>query len=406
MAGMRFEQADTVRTTTGVARGPIDYDSSTFGVVFDTPVKGLRGYVSYATNAKINFDTNRDIFNNTLPVGRGVSKEVGLKFGLWDDRVSGNVNYYISEAQNFTASLGGTRDDIDPPGINGRNGGASYLYSKKSDGFGLTLSMRPTRNWEIRLNYSEANGSERSDVTLPTFYNDEFNTTTFNGEQVVAIKNAAGGSLAPLLVPSNPLDAASAMVPLTVAMMRDVNSPYFAQLDPESGRITNADALSLRTPGVGTGRTGAPIADHQLGFVSPSGGELIVRRAGEPTTGYAEHSYSWVNRYQFREGRLRGVAAGLVTTYQQKYRGYAYTDAAAGGVRRIFFYPDKFLNSAFVRYAFKLPRNIRASAQINVANLFDENTIVRLKRSTDGTFRYAYYLTSPRKISFTTSFSF
>lgn len=403
MAGMRFEEADTIRTTTGVVRGPISYDSSTFGAVFDTPVRGIRGYASYATNAKINFDNNRDIYNNALPVGRGVSKEVGLKFAMWEDRVSGNVNYYISEAQNFTATLGGLRDDVDPAGINGRNGGAAYLYSKKSDGFGLTLSTRPVRNWEMRINYAEANGSERSDVTLPTFYNDEFNTTTVNGQQVVALR-AAGGAATPLMVPSNPLDPNSPATALTVAMLRDASSPYFANLDPESGRIINADALRLTTPGVGTGRTGLPISDHQLGFVAPSAGGIIVRRAGEPTVGYAERSYSWINRYQFREGKLKGLVVGLSTTYQQKYRGYAYTDAADGGARKIFYYPDKFLNNAFARYPFKLPKGIRASAQINVTNLFDDNTVVRLLRSTDGTFRYAYYQNSPRKISLTASF--
>jgi hypothetical protein len=37
MAGFRFETADTVRVTTGVAKGPIDYDSATLGAVCDTP---------------------------------------------------------------------------------------------------------------------------------------------------------------------------------------------------------------------------------------------------------------------------------------------------------------------------------------------------------------------------------
>ena len=80
---------------------------STLGAVFDTPVKGVRGYASYATNAKINFDTTRDIYNEPLPPGRGVSKDIGLKFGRGEYGLSGNINYYVSEAQNFTATLGG-----------------------------------------------------------------------------------------------------------------------------------------------------------------------------------------------------------------------------------------------------------------------------------------------------------
>ena len=44
-------------------------------------------------------------------------------FSLWDDRLSGNLTYYVSEAKNFTGTLGAFRDDVDPDGINGRNGG-------------------------------------------------------------------------------------------------------------------------------------------------------------------------------------------------------------------------------------------------------------------------------------------
>ena len=62
----------------------------------------------------------------------------------------------------------GVQNDIDPLGINGRNArtaaATSYLYNIKSDGFGVTLSMRPTRTWEVRFNYTAANGYERSSV--------------------------------------------------------------------------------------------------------------------------------------------------------------------------------------------------------------------------------------------------
>ena len=80
-------------------------------------------------------------WDEPLPPGKGVSKDVGFKFDLFERRISGNVNYYQSEAQNFTATFG-NRDDVDPNGINGRHGGNAYTYSKKSDGFNLTLVRR------------------------------------------------------------------------------------------------------------------------------------------------------------------------------------------------------------------------------------------------------------------------
>lgn len=405
MIGFRDEEADTTRTTTGVFRGPIAYDGTTMGMVFDTPLSGVRGYVNYATNGKISFDTNRDIWNNPLPAGRGVSKEVGLKFSLWDHRLSGNVNYYISEAKNFTAGLGGARNDIDPPGINGRHGGANYLYSKTSDGFGASLSMKPHRSWQVILNFTMADGSERTDVALPTFYNDEFNTMTHQGQTVVAVKDAAG-SLTPLLVPVDPANAESDKMALSVAMMKDPNSPYFAQLDPESGYILNAQALQLDTPGVGTTRHGLPLSDHQLGFVSPSGGTIVVRRAGEKTIGYPEQSFSLINRYQFSEGRLKGLVVGLTTVFQRKLRGYMYNDLADGNTRKMFYLPDRLLNNLFVVYNYRLFGRYPASAQLNVANLLDENKVYYMLRSSDGTVRYSNYANTPRKISVTTSFSF
>jgi outer membrane receptor protein involved in Fe transport len=406
MAGYRAEEASALRSTTGLKRGPISYDSLTTGAVIDTPLKGVRVSLNYATNAKINFDTTRDIYNQPLPPGKGVSKDIGLKFGLWGDRVSGNFNYYISEAQNFTASLGGTQNDIDPNGINGRNGGAAYTYSKTSDGYNLTLSARPLRGWEVRVNFATANGSERSDVVLPQFYNDQFNTTAVGGQTVVGVRATAGAAVTPLLVPADPRNPAAGQIPLSLAMMKDPTSPYFAQLDLESGQILNADALGLLTPGVGTNTTGLPITDHQLGFVSPSGGTLIVRRAGEKTIGYAERAYSLINRFQFSEGRLRGLVVGLSSSLRENHRGYMYTDAADGGKRKMYYFPDRMLHDLFAVYRLKPWGKVRTTLQINVSNLLDANEVMYMVRSTNGTLRYAQWLNSPRKLAVTTTVNF
>ena len=406
MVGYRAEEASGFRTNTGLLRGPITYDSLTTGAVIDTPVRGVRLSLNYATNAKINFDTTRDIYNQSLPPGKGVSKDVGLKFGLWQDRLSGNVNYYQSEAQNFTATLGATQNDVDPNGINGRNGGPSYTYSKTSDGYNISLSTRPLKGWEIRINFATANGSERSDVVLPQFYNDQFNTTTVNGQTAVGVRATAGGTVTPLLVRADPRNPSSAQIPLTIAMMKDPTSPYVAQLDVESGQILNADTLGLLTPVPTPGVTGLPLAQHQLGFVSPSGGSLIVRRAGEKTFGYAERSYSLINRYQFDQGALRGLVVGLSSSLRDNQRGYMYTDAADANKRKMFYYPDRLLHDFFAVYRFKPVGRLRPTLQMNIANLLDANEVVYLVRSTNGTLRYAQWLNSPRKLTVTTTVNF
>lgn len=406
MAGYRSEEASTFRVNTGLKRGPITYDSLTTGFVLDTPIRGLRVSANYSTNAKINFDTGRDIYDQILPVGKGESRDVGLKFDLFERRISGNLNYYISEAQNFIGALGALRDDIDPNGINGRNGGGNFIFDRTSDGFNLTLSSRPLRGWEVRINFATANGSERSDVILPQFYNDKFNTTTVAGQAVVGVRAAAGAAVVPLLVPSDPRDPTSAPVPLSLAMMRDPNSPYFATIDPDSGQILNAQTLGLLTAGVGTNETGLPITEHQLGFVSPSAGVIVVRRAGERTVNYAERSYSLVNRYQFSEGRLRGVVFGLSTSLRENHRAYMYNDAADGGKRKTFYFPNRLLHDFYVVYRFSPTRRVRASVQLNIANLLDANEVLYLRSGTNGTLRYAQWFNAPRKFSLTTSVAY
>ena len=157
---------------------------------------------------------------------------------------------------------------------------------------------------------------------------------------------------------------------------------------------------------VGTGVNGLPITDHQLGFVSPSGGKLIVRRSGEATVGYAEKSYSWINTYRFSSGRLAGLSAGLVSSYQQNYRAYMYNDAADGNKRKMFLFPDRVTHDMFASYAFRPTRSIRASVQINISNLLDSNRVLYLISSTNGNLRYAQWFNAPRKLALTTRLTF
>ena len=156
---------------------------------------------------------------------------------------------------------------------------------------------------------------------------------------------------------------------------------FRSTLDPDSGQILNSDLLGLRRTGVATGTNGLPITDHQLGFVPPAP-EIIVRKAGEPTTGYAEHAWSMINRYQFDEGTLRGFVVGVATVYQQKFRAYRFTDAADANKRKTFYYPDRCENNLFMVYSFKAFSRTRMSLQLNVDNVLDVQRVIALPRST------------------------
>jgi len=100
---------------------------------------------------------------------------------------------------------------------------------------------------------------------------------------VVGGKANATASVVPFMVPSNPRDPSPAQPPLSIAMMTDPTSDYFAILDREGGQITNAQNLGLLTAGVGTGVNGLPIPEHQPGFNSPSGGPPTLPRPGQGT---------------------------------------------------------------------------------------------------------------------------
>lgn len=123
---------------------------------------------------------------------------------------------------------------------------------------------------------------------------------------------------------------------------------------------------------------------------------------GRKTVGYPELSYSLINRHQFHEGRRRGVIIGLSTSYQQGYRGWMYNDMLDANKRKMFYFPDRFLNDLFVVYRFTPHRRIRSSLQGNVANLFDANQVVMLRSASNGAYRYAQWFNAPRKLSLTT----
>lgn len=145
--------------------------------------------------------------------------------------------------------------------------------------------------------------------------------------------------------------------------------------------------------------------NHQLGFTPPSD-PIIVRKAGEVTTGYAENQFSMINRYQVQEGRFRGLVLGLGTVYRKGFRAYMYTDAADANKRKIFYYPDKVDTNAFANYAFRPTKKIRALVSLNVFNVLDRQQVLVLPRSTNGTVRFFQHYYTPRKIQLSTTLTF
>ena len=69
-------------------------------------------------------------------------------------------------------------------------------------------------------------------------------------------------------------------------------------------------------------------------------------------------------------------------------------------------YSNRMLNDMFMSYTFRPTQKIRASVQLNVANLLDANRVLYLVNSTNGTLRYAQWFNSPRKLTITTRLAY
>lgn len=209
---------------------------------------------------------------------------------------------------------------------------------------------------------------------LPFFYNDEFRT---NAQGQVLL-----GDGTPLLVPVNPTTrvatdgktyaAGTAVQPLTIAILKsgDAGGNYRAQLAADSGVILNATALGLTVPGVGTGRNGLPISNHQLGFVPVVPG-IQVRNGGEATSGFPRRSFTTTNMYSFSHPRLRGLSVGLNGRADFDLLRYYYNNAAKGNTRTAYYWHDGYMLNAIAGYDFQLHRRVKWRTQINVNNVLN-----------------------------------
>ena len=305
---------------------------------------------------------------------------------------------------------GAQQQAVDPNGINGRNvisisGAIVVPRDRQTNGQEIALTASPTREWRVRLSYAHIKAGGSQLLTLPQFYNDEFRTNSTGG---VLLSNQS-----PALVRSVPSDPNSPMEQLTVAMMKDPTNPYFANLDPTSGRILNMRGGTLDTLGlvnrsdgqtIGTGRTGLPIANHQLGFVSPLNGTVVIQQPGEKSTGYPVDSVSASAVYAFSNTRLKGFELGATVMGRQEILGYYYNEASTG--RRVLKrHPDQLQISFLLGYGRKIGK-VAWSTQINVNNAFNSISIIHQPDLGTGVNLDARRDADPRVFIWTNTFRF
>lgn len=368
----------------------------------------LSPYVGFSSNYSPVSQFGSLLDGSPIRDGRGKGTEGGVKFDVARFNLSGSVAFFSVTSANEALGLSSAQTSaVDPAGINGRLRpiGIFVLRDREVKGAEVTLTARPTSEWRVRFSFSRIESVGFNGITLPQLYNDQFNTS-------------AGGTVlfgdgTQVQVAADPRNPAAGQVPLTVAMMRDRSSPYFANLDPTSGRILNLAAGTLQALGltdrpdgrtIGSGRVGLPITQHQLGFVSPLADGVVIQQPGETATGFPMNSFSTTAVYTFPRGSLLGgVFLGPTFVGKTGVQGYFFTNAAGQRVLKRF--PDQLQTSLLVGYSRRIGR-FTWSSQLNVNNVFDEISVIRLPDLGSGRILDARRDASPRAYSWTNTVNF
>jgi hypothetical protein len=350
------------------------------------------------------------------PRSEGKGHEVGLKFDLFQERVSGSLAYFTVKSIGEAFLLQGTYGTaVNPNGINGRFTPSSTWIGvdRDSSGVEMLLTAQPIKGWRSRFNAGITDGVMGESRSYAIYYNDQFHTDGRGG--------VTFGDGTPLLVKVSPTDNSptAPTTQLTTAMMNTRSSPYFADLDPDNGRIRNAAFLGLNRSNstgasVGTGVVGLPLTQHQLNFTDPNGlnGSIPAVEAGLPTTSYAKYSLSWTNTYTISEGSFKGLMLGGTLRYKGRDRSYYYNNVTFDAAGRpqskmmVFGLPDAGYVDLIASYRFRLGTKVRLTLQLNVQNALDRSPVVILPNSASGAPQTARLITEPRFAFMTATFSF
>jgi outer membrane receptor protein involved in Fe transport len=406
----RYERADFKRSTS--EPGSIN---AGFNLRLGENIRPYYGYSNaYNPPDIVQFGPDGEVTTASKSVGH----ELGVKFTPTSGWFSGSFAVYSVDSKDEQVSIPtDVRQDINPPGINGeRQPTQNWInVDRKSKGAELILTAKPRKGWDSRLTLSFTDGTVGSDKRFPIFYNDEFSTNGAGG-----VTYSDGTPLLVTIDPSQQNNPSAPRTQLTIAMMNDPANPYFAVLDPDSGRITNASALRLNTSNaagapVATGRNGLPISAHQLRFTDPNGnqGFITVAVAGEPTSGYAQYSANFTNNFTLTTGFLKGLSLGGTALYRASDRTYAYTQiirnssgVAVGTERRMFALDDSLRFNAVVSYKRKFGKRVEWTTQVNVNNMFNSYDIAILPNENSGDPRTARFTAEPRTWVWTNTFNF
>jgi outer membrane receptor protein involved in Fe transport len=379
----------------------------------------LRIYSAVST-AGLSAGTTRDFYGVPLKVPKAISPvpEIGLKLRSADERFSLLFSYNLTtKVENETRNAGTDFfNAVNPNGLNGRyNAGDQWInLDRKARSTEVVLTARPVPEWRLRLSAVRLDGEITNTVAYAQLYNDQFRTnggTAIYADGTPVLVDVVQGKV----VPTNG-------TPLTLAMINDPASLFYAAPNPDSGSITGvalrdalgSNAVALTHGGASaTGIAGLPISAMQYNFANPNHGVITVVQAGDKNTGINEYTFNFQSNYTFSSGRLKGF--GFFTSLRTFARNRAYytqvfptvtTGSAVQAARVLYRLPDATVVDLNLSYRRTLRRGIEWSTQLNVNNVFDQSEVTVLPNAANSAQLRARLSAQPRQLIWTNTFRF
>jgi hypothetical protein len=384
----------------------------------------LHPYFSASDSFDAPISESADPYGVLPKTAHGIGEEVGFKINNAANTVSGQLAFYSAQSKNEQLTLSSTiENDVNPAGLNGRwNSPNQWInINRKASGLQLMLTASPVSGWRMLFSASTISGTVGSTVQFAQLYNDQFHETAAggvtyaNGTPVYVNGGATTSSQALEVSPT-----AVGATPLTVTLMSNPNSLYYANPAVVSGAINSGSAvgkilgkpLYAGTDGsVLTGVSGLPISDIQInpGFTPP--GNIVAAASGDQTTGYPEYGFNFTNVYTFTGGLLRGVDVGGTLSADWKYKYYYYYAngvTPTGSGRTIYYLPSGAQFNLILGYSHKIGR-LTWSTHLNIYNLFNHYAVILLPNENTGygiTSTNATFNRQPRFVQWTNTISF
>ena len=175
-------------------------------------------------------------------------------------------------------------------------------------------------------------------------------------------------------------------MPLTIAMMNNPSSLYYAYpVNPSGAILSSSDVATVlkstsATDGaILTGRTGLPISDLQISPAFGTPAPITIFQSGQRTLGTPLYSLNLTNVYEFDHGPAKGLLVGgsvdaALNTVEYYYNPTS-TIATATPALLPFYGPNSITVDPIVGYEHRF-RRITLKVQLNITNLFNHYDVL------------------------------